>query len=325
MKHRCRCGEQTHGNGQRLSKATDWVSGTFLEIPVVSRRFRCPSCSAPASTDEPILEPGFRMTVEAADELGRIAGRDGIAAAAASARLDKGTVSRLVKARYERYLAATVRPSIVCVSCMQSGGFRVSDGKSGRLVASFARANESRMVSWLSDPVPAVVIPDYSCISNTLHWDKGFTIGLSVGASRNLFTRPLYRAANRLLEVFDIGREERRDATCLLLDELSNSSEVSSNLRTKLFCPGAPGRHFIRVRQNLDNIQFASSCVEGNRRIDAWISGLDGIWADVFAPVSEVISVFRHHMFSHPACIDGRFADDDEERNPAIPTLVAPR
>jgi hypothetical protein len=290
------------GNGQRISTAPDWAAGAFCTSTVISRRFRCPTCGITKASDEPEMEPGFRLTAEAADALIRLAVDRSITEAAQIACTDKGTVSRLVKARYEERLAKVTRPPVTLVTEFNEKLFCVADATCGSPVAFFSKADEQRMVAWLSDPEPLVILTDAMCLPRAIHWNRDFIVSISTRFLKDLLKPSVHQSAMRMAAHLRIPKPLRGAAVDELLDEFTASS-LPLDVRNEIFRVGAPARHFIRLRNSLDSIQFATSIAEGTRSIDGWLDGFDGIWAEIFAPTITILRTFRPFIFTHPACV----------------------
>ena len=269
---------------------------------VISRRFRCAACGLTRASDEPELEPGFRLTVEAADALTRMSIDMGISNTARMSGIDKGTISRLIRSRYIARLTETPRPLHAHLSAMADAGFCVADAATGKPVAFFSKTDEPRMVEWLSDPEPMVVITDAICLPKAINWKRDFTVGLSSASMNELLGSPLRLSSMRMARHIGTARHLRGAVADMLLDEFA-SSEVPDDLRKNIFKPGAPARHFVRLRDGIRNLQLSASVSEGMRSIDQWLQCLEGVWQGIFSPITGVLETYRPHLFSHPATV----------------------
>lgn len=276
----CACGRKMIGNGVRMQRITEFEGGRFQPSVAEVRRLRCPGCGATDSTESPETEPGFRLSCAAADRVVQSALSRGMKLAGEEAGIDSASVSRLVSARSDRILSAAERPRIARLDVLQSGVVAVADGWSGEVSACFTGCDDARIVPWLSNPFPSVIVPGGELAGRALGW-TGFKVSLAADTVMSMLAPLMERAKTRMVEAI---QKRSEDGTI-------------ADLRA---------RHFLRSSERLYAAMETSDMGAGRAALSTWIDECKGFWADVFQPVLRFLDTYGGCFFNHPICLEPR-------------------
>jgi hypothetical protein len=241
------------------------------------------------------------MSERASQAILQLAIDDGINVAATVASIDRSSVSRLVSAKTDEYLAANERPDLASLS-WESANIVVSDALGGGPVAYFDRLINPALPNWLSKPTLPVVLPDAKIAPHILAWTDRTAVTLTKHAFLSLIALPLRRAARKMSALikttFDIER-----VSDLLSAKVSSLSTVDALEISRIAAPGTPARNFLRIRDRFLGIYDAVGISEARARLADTIDACADAWKDIFSPVIDFLTAYKPMILSHPACL----------------------
>ncbi|MCV9964103.1 hypothetical protein OIU34_19665 [Pararhizobium sp. BT-229] len=290
-----------HRHGNRRSPVLDYDDGVFSPAEAAVSRFLCPRCGKTSRREEPELQAGFRMSVRAADALVGVALDEGIGGAASAASIDRSSVSRLVSARAEEYLASKDRPELARLSA-ESANIVVSDAMSGHAVACFDRLDNPILPNWLSRPTPPVIFPDAEIAPRVMGWKDMAVVSLTKHVFLSMIDGPIRRAARKMAALVKDGMGIDRVSELLASKASSLSPREAADL-ARMAAPGTPARNFLRLRDRFLGLYDAPGLAEARKRLTDTVNDCTDVWKDIFSPVLEFLVVYRPLILSHPVSL----------------------
>lgn len=297
----CACGNNMHRHGNRRSPVLDYEDGVFAGVDAAVARFLCPRCGKTSRREEPELQAGFRMSVRAAEAIIDIALDEGIGGAANAASIDRSSVSRLVSARADEYLASNDRPELARLSS-ENATIVVSDAMGGSPVAYFDRLDSPALPDWLSRPTLPVILPDAEIAPRVLAWRDRTVVALTKQVFLSLIDGPMRRAARKMATLLRDGVGIDRAADLLAARTVSLVPRDAADL-ARIAAPGTPARNFLRLRDRFVGIYDTSGLAEARKRLTDVVNDCTDAWKDIFGPVLEFLSAYRPMILSHPASL----------------------
>lgn len=297
----CACGNPMHRHGNRRSPILDYADGAFAAVEAAVSRFLCPRCGKTDRREVPELQSGFRMSMRAADAIVEVALEEGIGGAANIAEIDRSSVSRLISARADGYLASSDRPELARLS-VSNGNIVVCDALSGDAVACFDKLECSSLSKWLSRPILPVVVPDAEIAPRVLGWKDITTVSLTKHAYLSLLDGPIRRAARKMAMIAKdvLGIDRVCD---LLATKTSTLGPRDAADLARLAAPGTPARNFLRLRDRFLGLYDAPGLAEARRRFDTLVTDCTDVWREIFTPVLDFLAVYRPMILSHPVAL----------------------
>jgi hypothetical protein len=176
----------------------------------------------------------------------------------------------------------------------------VSDIRTREPIAVFTGCGDDRLVPWLSQPYPSVIVPDATCAPLLLKLSSTFKMALSTQTVDALIRPLLSRAAGRLETMTDTPH-----AIAAKIASMVGGSEpirwAAANEATSV---GTPARHFVRLCHQLFDALSRRDVVIGRTSVEQWRSACVGAWERVFSPVIHFLEAFGSLVFSHPICLE---------------------
>jgi hypothetical protein len=290
-----------HRHGNRRSPVLDYDDGVFSAVEAAVSRFLCPRCGKTSRREEPEIQSGFRMSVRAAEAIIDVAIDEGIGSAADAALIDRSSVSRLVSARAEEYLASTDRPELARLSA-ENANIVVYDAMSGDAVACFDRLDNPTLPNWLSRPTLPVILPDTEIAPRVLGWKDQTVVSLTKHVFLSLIDGPMRRAARKMAALVRNTVGIDRVADLLSAKTATLAPRDAADL-ARIAAPGTPARNFLRLRDRFVGIYDPSGLAEARKRLTDVVNDCTDAWRDIFAPVLEFLTIYRPLILSHPASL----------------------